>query len=307
MILAQALLAAALLLVAAPLSAGESLDLVAVAFEADRLGEVSFREMLARERRLLEVSTRVRRGSVGLCGDKVAPILGLQVMSLRDLPPAYMTPAIRGFNVTEAVSVVSVLPDSASARAGLRTGDVLVSVDDFALENTFGLNTRRAKTGAATLRFLVERAGKRSSVDVAYEAGCYSEPLLALSSSWNALAGGRRIVVYSELIREVKSDDELAVVVGHELAHIVLGHERSSPPAEADADYLGLYLAALGGFDVEAGAQIWNRFARSKPWTLVGSDSHPSAPVRAMALERAMREIRAKREAGAPLRPEGLD
>jgi len=286
----------------------EPIDLIELAAETDRLCEASFVEMMARERRLIEVSTRVRRAAVPLCGDKLAPVLGLQIISDRDLPREFLNPAIRAFRLRDGALVASVLDGSAAARAGIRVGDTVVSIDGYEIETNWDVQTRRAPAGASSLRFVIERAGERVELDVPYEPGCYYQPFLALSASWNAYASGyqRSIVVFSELVRASETDDELAMVIGHELGHILLGHDRSKPSFEADADYFGTYAAALAGCDPAAGAGIWARFARNKVGSLVSYGSHPTAPSRTLALSRAVEEIAAKRAAGAKLEPEGL-
>jgi Zn-dependent protease with chaperone function len=301
-------LALTLALGARSAAAADALERVAVAAETDRLCEASFREMMARERRLIEVSTRVRRAAVDLCGEKLAPVLGLQIISARDLPPAFLTPAVRAYALGEGAYIASVLDDSAAARAGLLRGDRIVSIDDFLIESDWDVQTRRAAEGAPSLRFVVERGGKRIDLDVPYEPGCYYQPFLALSASWNAFADRkeRSIVVYSELVRAAETDDELAMVIGHELGHILLGHERSKPRAEADADYFGAYVAALAGYDPGAGARLWAETARTKVSSLMSYGSHPSAPERTLAVTRAVDEIRAKRAAGLALEPQGL-
>jgi len=303
------LLAAVVIAPAAIAEPAQKLDLVAVSLETDRLAEASFQEMVARERRLIEVSTRVRRAGAELCRGHLAPILGLEVMRTRELPAAYIPSAIRHFGVTDKLRAVWVLPGSAAEQAGLAPGDEIVSVDGFQIDDEQDLNNRRAASGATSLHFAIKRGGETKELDVPYEPGCYVQPLLALSSWWNAFAdrGEGRVVVFSELIREVKNDDELAAVVGHELGHVVLGHDKSAPNAEADADYFGLYLAARAGYDPQAGAEIWRRFSRTKPWDLVESETHPSAPQRAFAAARAIEEIKAKRAEGRALEPEGLE
>jgi len=307
--LCELLLAAGVLGSPTSARADEELDLVAVSLETDRLAEASFQEMVARERRMIEVATRVRRASAELCHGAIAPILGVQVMSTPGLPAAYITPAIRNFGVDDKLRVIWVLPGSPAERAGLEPRDVITSVDGFEIEDDQDLNNRRAASGAKSLRFVIQRGDEKKVVDIPYEPGCYVQPMLGLSAWWNAYASRYqgRIVVFSELIREVKNDDELAAVIGHELGHIVLGHDQSAPNAEQDADYFGLYLAARAGYDPKAGAEIWRRFSRTKPWDLTESETHPSAPQRAFAATRAIEEIAAKRAAGQPLRPEGLE
>jgi predicted Zn-dependent protease len=108
-------------------------------------------------------------------------------------------------------------------------------------------------------------------------------------------------------MRDARSDDEIAAVVGHELGHKVLGHTGSTPDAEADADYFGLYLCARSGYDPGAGAEYWRRRPRTAPWSLLEGGTHPSAPKRVLAAQRAIQEIAAKRAAGRPLVPEGAE
>ncbi|HXK25217.1 MAG TPA: M48 family metalloprotease, partial [Myxococcota bacterium] len=105
-------------------------------------------------------------------------------------------------------------------------------------------------------------------------------------------------------IRDARSDDEIAAVIGHELGHVVLGHRKERAASEAEADYFALYLLARAGFDTDAAADAWRRRARTAPESLIEWGNHPSAPERALAAERALAEIAAKRAAGQPLVPE---
>lgn len=300
--------AAALAISATPASATDTLDLIAVAVETDRLCEASFREMSARGRRLIEVSTRVRLAAVDLCRGKVAPVLGLQVTSTRDLPAAFLTPAVRTVLRGEGAYVVSVLDDSAAKRAGILAGDRIVSIDGHLVETDWEVHTRRARAGSSSLRFSLERNGQSLEHDVPYEPGCYYQPFLALSSSWNAFANRRdnSIVVYSELVRAAETDDELAMVIGHELGHIVLAHDGSKVSAEADADYFGAYAAARAGYDPAAGSRLWAELARTKVGSLISYGTHPTAPERTLALAQAVEEIRVKRAEGSALEPQGM-
>jgi len=74
---------------------------------------------------------------------------------------------------------------------------------------------------------------------------------------------------------------------------------------EAEADYLGLYLAARGGYDVSVAPDFWRRMGIEHPASVESKylSMHPSTPERALSLEQEVAEIRAKREAGAPLEP----
>jgi predicted Zn-dependent protease len=125
------------------------------------------------------------------------------------------------------------------------------------------------------------------------------------------------MVVTTGMMRLV-SDDELALVVGHDMAHIVMGHieggtglyrvVRTSAPLttrraaiEIEADYVGAYLAAGAGYDVRGAADLWRRLASGQ-----FDAAHPSSGER-LAMARAVAdEIVRKRAAHIALVPEGL-
>jgi len=100
-------------------------------------------------------------------------------------------------------------------------------------------------------------------------------------------------------------EDALAIVLGHEVAHLVLGHgvlrmrQELAPtqPAphpqtptdpraqEFDADALGLVFAVRAGYAAHAGARFFERAASASPgWARRNGTTHPSLPARARAL-----------------------
>lgn len=152
---------------------------------------------------------------------------------------------------------------------------------------------------------------------------------------------GGKIVVYTGLMELVASDDELAVVLGHEVAHAVAKHanermsqqllaqagaqavgyatqERSaavqaaaagvyglgaqvgallpfSRKHESEADYMGLALMSMAGYDTDCAPVFWRKMAAKssgKPPELLSS--HPSDASRIAAIQRALPEIKAK-------------
>ncbi len=169
----------------------------------------------------------------------------------------------------------------------------------------------------------------------------------SFTSQINAFADGRRVVVTTGLMRFARSDAELVVVVGHELAHNTLGHLRRtrattivgsiggiaadialgvigiptfgvfsrlgnlagrrafSVQFEKEADYVGLYFAALADYPLQSAPEIWRRLAVENPNR--GSRglgrTHPSYAKRLTAMEATIQEIRTKRATGQPLQP----
>jgi predicted Zn-dependent protease len=109
----------------------------------------------------------------------------------------------------------------------------------------------------------------------------------------NAYVGDGRIKVCLGMLRFVESDDELAVVVGHELGHLPTPADRGllgggQGEAEREADIRGLFYAYRAGFDIRGGAKVFQRMAVELSSGLgdSGEGGHPSQAERLILAER---------------------
>jgi predicted Zn-dependent protease len=59
-------------------------------------------------------------------------------------------------------------------------------------------------------------------------ARCYYYFSLSQDDDLNAHADGKKVVIYSGMMRFLKDDDEVAIVLAHELAHNLMGHVDST-------------------------------------------------------------------------------
>ncbi len=76
----------------------------------------------------------------------------------------------------------------------------------------------------------------------------------------NAQCGVFSISINAGMLQFVRNDAELALVLGHELAHYKLGHRGSTPSNEFAADALGAIFSSHAGYGVCTGAQVVKRF-----------------------------------------------
>ena len=229
--------------------------------------------------------------------------------------------------------VLAAPPDSPAATAGLREGDLILSVDGQALnagpvrsEAAFeGLERNIAQLdralAAGPAQLVIRRDGAERSVMVEPKRACGYEVQLNPSDELNARADGRRLFISTALAGFTQTDDELAIVLGHELAHHVLRHRtwdaiggegRSENDAvavggsgtrEQQADRVGLFLSARAGFDTTIGPAFWRRFGAYNWRVRYPQLRHESAEARARRLETVQAEIDTKRGAGEPLTP----
>jgi hypothetical protein len=291
------------LLAAHPAAAG---DTDAVEAERSRLRAAGFEQMLREEQTLLRVSDRIRRAGTGLCGEKLSPVWGLVAAAPGDLPSAYREPAEKAVAHHDGVFVLAVEPGSPAARAGMEPGDVVLALADRPVHLAVDLGWREDAQRTGQAAFRVRRGSEVRVLPVDVEIGCALLPVLSYRDDVNAYASRnwREMVVFTGLLRFVKSDDELALVIGHELSHVILetGGFRET---EADADYLGAYLAARAGFDISNALGFWRRIGCEILVVLPAffTSSHPMPAQRFVALQETVQEIEAKRARGEPLEP----
>jgi hypothetical protein len=75
---------------------------------------------------------------------------------------------------------------------------------------------------------------------------------------------------------------------------------------EAEADYVGLYIMARGGLNIDKVPQLGRRMAAANPRGIRRSyaASHPASAERFLALQKTAAEIHKKQAVGLPLMPE---
>lgn len=311
-------LALALLLLSTTALAGDPTE----ALEQERLNDLALDRMLEGQARVMGITDRMRIAGAPLCGDRVRPVIG--VFSLdrytlddlyrdKDFLEPFVDAARRRFRLGVQPRILATVPGLPADRAGMRAGDRVVAIDGRRIEKPVSLDLLRRKRGSRSMRFTIERGGRTGTVDVEAEMGCaiasrfaFGVGINAFAMSWGSSTG---IYFFSGILRFMSDDDDLAIIVGHEMAHLVRGHTnqvRTSKRDEAEADYLGLYFAARAGYDISGAPEVWERFARSNPYHFIdwGFYAHPTSTRRSIELRATLHEIAAKRAQGLPLEPE---
>jgi predicted Zn-dependent protease len=80
--------------------------------------------------------------------------------------------------------------------------------------------------GEQPLRVTFKRDGEDRTAEIKPVIGCAIPVVLEINPKTNAYTDYTKIVIYSSMLRLSRTDDQLATVVGHELAHVNMGHYR---------------------------------------------------------------------------------
>jgi hypothetical protein len=159
----------------------------------------------------------------------------------------------------------------------------------------------------------VDRVGERLFLAATpFCKGCLPRILIENGDDINAHAQADTISISRPLIDLAQNDAQLALVIAHEFAHVLLGHANLSSMSfdtnaaraeEREADYVGLYLVARAGFEPREAVELWPNLAAAQPRLLAGGSAHPGLGERYSALHSVCDEIEDKRRAGQPLIP----
>lgn len=275
--------------------------------QAVKLREAAFDLAAKREHRIFRIGERLRASGLDLCPDEQRLIWGITTITERERVNLSFVSWKSRRKTKRDVEVLTVDDGSPASRAGLQVGDVVVELDGKPLRTSSDLYRRLDRPKRSEIPVLVRRGAQELEVQMPLELGCFTGAGLWLSDQVNAYKTHHGIYITSGMIRFATSDDEIAILLGHELGHGIL-QTGSKPHFEADADYIGLYLAARAGFEISAAPEFWKRIALRNPYVLTdsrnsGFRSHPRSAGRALALESTIQEIQAKLHDDLPLDP----
>jgi peptidase M48-like protein len=109
-------------------------------------------------------------------------------------------------------------------------------------------------------------------------------PLIIVDSGLiNAWTDGQTVTITTGILNVFENDDELALVMAHEIAHAInhdiLHDDMDQSTVEAHADKLGAFIMMRAGFDICKGNQVFALFKRLFGDTSKAED-HPSQAYR---------------------------
>lgn len=217
------------------------------------------------------------------------------------------------------VVVTGVMPGGPAFLAGVRRGDVVRSVNGRPVDVSSGAApdvSRRldAMAGGGPVALELLRSGGPLRVVIPASTNiCDTRFTTVVGDAVNAYADGDSVFATYGIMNLFQRDEDLAVVLGHEMAHNILGHVRrnasgkavgtTTPEQEAEADAVGLYFTARAGFAIKDAPNVWRRLAAQDPSRISSGGDHPSTAARFLSLEAVRDEILMRQAAGLPLIP----
>ena len=330
---------------AAPNTVRVNYESAEISAEAALQRELALKKILDYKQRLNTVSYPILKAATKFCASKKSFSMGARGSSSSDYKNEWRSTANKIFGGDEYV-VTWVAKQGPAAKSGLAVNDRILAINDvkFGTSNQqhkkfYEEASRINKNTAPIKSLLVKRGDQLLEMDIRLETICGYPVVLRESDAVNAYADGKRIIITKGMMRFAQQDQELALVVAHELGHNLMGHldkkktnhmlgtiidlaaaangvstrgtfanmgaRAFSQDFEAEADYVALYYMNAAGLPLEGSANFWRQMAAEHPGSIGTSHSasHPATSERFLAISNTIKEINHKIANGLPVEP----
>lgn len=328
------------LMACAPVTKLSKIDQQASENEKEIQRELALQQVLKREVRATRVGHPILKDAAAFCADNVAASIGAIITDSSKFEPEWRGTAGKLWGVTAKPTVIAVIKDFPADKAGLKPGDQIAVIDG---KVTTGAYLKAPLTALSKpyksptpVTFDIIRDGGEMSISITPDPVCDYPIEVVGEDAVNAYADGKKIYITNGMMRFAETDDELATVIGHELAHNQMGHLDKkgnnqllgilvgaiitvatgvdvtnmagnigagafSQEFESEADYVGMYSCARAGYDITASPNFWRRMGAEHPRAISHGMTHPNTATRFLALEQTIKEIDQKRSEGKEL------
>ncbi|SEJ31404.1 Peptidase family M48 [Sphingomonas sp. OV641] len=277
----------------------------------------SLEALRAIDLRLATIAHRLVTSNARLCRDTV-PASGMVLHARTQYDAASQGAARQVFGFPLPISVEGVVPGSPAAAAGIRANDGLAALGSEPLvanapppssadrDAALDVLERQESPVSATL----VRNGSRHEIEMTAPRGCRGRFEVVLGPKMTAQSDGKVIQIGVRFFERYR-DEETAVIVAHELAHVILKHRvrleaagvqggllgelgrnaQLGQAVELEADALGVVLLHNAGYDPASAARFWREHGGDIDGGLFRSRTHPATRRRIAAIEAAAAAI----------------
>ena len=317
-----------------------SIDSEALDAETRLQKKLSLQKVKARYERLQKVGYPILKNSSELCENTINS-LGV-MFNAYVTSDKYSDIEKEVYEIDDRLLLTYVIPSSSAFKSGLRSNDEIVSINDIKAtidKEKFHKELEKLRAKSDSLKVVYKRQGEERVATFDPDLICNYPILLVQNDSVNAFANGSQIGITTGMIRFAQKDEQLGLVIAHELGHNIMDHisklrtnsllgtivdlaaayygvntqgvfgqagaRMYSQEFEAEADYVGIYYMERAGYSIDNVADFWRDMAVEHPGSINQShaSTHPATPERFLEINAAIEEIKEKKRLNQQLIP----
>ena len=317
-----------------------SIDSEALDAETRLQKKLSLQKVKARYERLQKVGYPILKNSSELCENTINS-LGV-MFNAYVTSDKYSDIEKEVYEIDDRLLLTYVIPSSSAFKSGLRSNDEILSINDIKAtidKEKFHKELEKLRAKSDSLKVIYKRQGEERVATFDPDLICNYPILLVQNDSVNAFANGSQIGITTGMIRFAQKDEQLGLVIAHELGHNIMDHisklrtnsllgtivdlaaayygvntqgvfgqagaRMYSQEFEAEADYVGIYYMERAGYSIDNVADFWRDMAVEHPGSINQShaSTHPATPERFLEINAAIEEIKEKKRLNQQLIP----
>jgi len=257
-------------------------------------------EYQALNQRLVRVAAPLRLSNAELC-----PVTrrdpGFTIHRLEDYPRPVRPMAETLLGVKPGgIYVRAVRPGTSAKKARIEPGDQILAVNENAISpdrlmQTYNHAVLRNGFDSVLSKVKIRTTGGQEFLArIRPDTACDIAAKVVFSEDINGHTDGQEVLITSALMRSVPDDTNLALVIAHEMAHIIAGHVGKMPTQdmELEADRMALVLMARAGYDIDAAVHYWETADHPHEGGSAAKSSHPSTRARYENFQSELERIR---------------
>ena len=293
--------------------------------------KILINEMITASKVLHQISWPILKKNIDICDDKGPYSLGVLFATEKDLPRSdskffklFLNKEIKPLYLkkyeTESFPVViSVAKDSPAYKSKLLENDVILEINK-KRTSSFRKKLKQSLAKSSLINFTILRNDKVMEKQIQGIKACNYNVQAIPASSPNAYADGEKVFITLAAIKLARTEDELAFLIGHELAHNIYhynfknGTEANSlainymdipklknlnsfflistQSKEIEADLKGVEIAYKAGYALENVNDYWRRLSVFNPNLISSSSSiYKSNALRAIMISKTIKRL----------------
>lgn len=283
-----------------PTPAQPAAETTALPRPADTTFEDVLIEYQAFNGRLSRVAAPLRLTNADLC-PRTRRDPGFTIHKLEDYPRSVRPMAEAFLGVKPGgIYVRAVRAGTSAAQARIEPGDQIMAVNENPISSdrlmdTYNHAVLRNGFESVLSKVKIRTAdGQEFIARIRPNTACDIPAKVIFSEDINGHTDGEEVLMTSALMQSVPDDTNLALVIAHEMAHVIAGHMDLAPSQalELEADRMALVLMARAGYDIDAAVAYWERAAHPHEGGAQSESTHPSTRARYENFQAELKRIK---------------
>ena len=220
-----------LLSCATPMTQRGDVEQADVEREAALQKEIFVKNYMKNRLRLSNVAYPILANNVDLCSEKTGSNFGILIDSPDTAGEEYSKTFSKLYGYGDYARITGIVKNGPAEQADIKIGDAIESIAGKPFTDTSSKGVVKMleamsmiAPGTPTVFELNRNSGWRLEVVITPIKACDYPVTMVMDDRINAFADGKSIYMTKGMMRFVENDNELALVVGHELAHNTMKH-----------------------------------------------------------------------------------